>query len=82
MKSFNISTQKGLNRKELYSPLVLFSGGGKLGRAGKYWAIDLVLLLVAIAKTCICSQFCKCHVGFDAEHLFSQCIVGRFHFSP
>ena len=51
MKSFNISRRKGLNRKELYTPLVLFSGGGKSGRTGKYWAIDLVLLLVAIAKT-------------------------------
>ena len=52
-----MSRRKGLNRKELYSPLDLFSGGGKLGRAGKYWAIDLILLPVAMAETCICSRF-------------------------
>lgn len=79
IKQFNISKEqnktiqrietKRVKSKELYSPFDLFSGGGKSGRAEKYWAIDRVLLPVAIAwNTFICSRFWEFPVRVFAMH--------------
>ena len=79
MKSFNISRQKGLNRKELFSPLDHSSGRVKSGRAGKYWAIDLVLLPVAIAETRVFARdFENVMWAFMQNICFRNALWGNF----